>query len=81
MSGYDYGRCHICGAPVEERLRDHSIQADNEWLLIRSVPTGVCTKCGEQTFRLEVAQRIEEILNKRAQEAPTGRIEVPVFSY
>jgi len=51
IMNYDYGKCHLCGAAMEERLTDQSVQEKDEWVLIRSVPTGVCTKCGEQIFQ------------------------------
>ena len=78
---YDYGKCHLCGGGMEERLTDQSMQEHDEWVLIRSVPTGVCTKCGEQVFRSHVLERLEEILLQRKHKAPEVHIEVPVFAF
>lgn len=78
---HDYGKCHVCGSRIEERCIDHSIRDGNDWLLIRSVPTGVCSKCGEQVLRWQVLKRLEELTNRRGTVAPTESIEVPVFAF
>jgi YgiT-type zinc finger domain-containing protein len=78
---HDYGKCHVCGNPVEERCIDHSVRDGDAWLLIRGVPTGVCTKCGEQILRWQVLGRLEELTSRSAGTAPVDRIEVPVFAY
>jgi YgiT-type zinc finger domain-containing protein len=78
---YDYGRCHVCGGAIEERLTDQSVRDADEWLVIRDVPTGVCTKCGEQVFRWHVTERLEEITRQRKSTIPTQSIEVPVFAF
>ena len=78
---YDYGKCHLCGEQMEERLTDQSMHERDEWVLIQSVPTGVCTRCGEQVFRSQVLERLEEILLHRKHKVPDVRIEVPVFAF
>ena len=78
---HDYGKCHVCGATIEERNVDHSVQDGQDWLLIRAVPTGVCTRCGERVLRWQVAERLEEIPRRRRQVAPTEAITVPVFTF
>ena len=78
---YDYGKCHVCGGSVEEQLTDQTVHEGQEWILIRSVPTGVCTKCGEEVFHWQVTQRLEEILKQRKTKIPEVHIEVPVFGF
>lgn len=78
---HDYGKCHACGAPMEERLTDHSLRERGEWVVVRSVPTGVCTRCGEQVFSARVLKRLEQILEDRKSRVPEVCIEVPVFAY
>jgi len=39
-------------------------EAEN-WILIQSVPTGVCTKCGEQVLRGQVVAKSEQIQRER----------------
>ena len=78
---YDYGTCHVCSAAVEERLTDQSVRDGGEWVLIRSVPTGVCVRCGEQIFRLQITERLEEIVRQRKTRPPDVQIQVPVFAF
>ena len=78
---YDYGSCHVCNERIEERLTEQSIRDGDGWVLIRSVPTGVCTKCGEQVFRWQVTERLDQISSQRESTTPAECIEVPVFSF
>ena len=78
---YDYGSCHVCGGRVEEQLTEQTVHAGQEWVLIRSVPTGVCTKCGEQIFRWQVSAKLEEILKQRNSTSPDHCIQVPVYAF
>lgn len=78
---HDYGKCHACGSPIEERLTEQSINEQGDWLVIQPVPTGVCTKCGEQVFRAAVVRRLEQIRLERKQGKPEAHIEVPVFAF
>jgi YgiT-type zinc finger domain-containing protein len=78
---YDYGTCHVCGGQLGEELTEQSINQSGEWVLIRAVPTGICQKCGEQVFRWEVTQRLEDLLRERNAKAPESRIEVPVYAF
>jgi YgiT-type zinc finger domain-containing protein len=78
---YNYGSCHVCGGCIEERLTEQSIRDGDDWVLIRSVPTGVCTKCGEQVFRWHVTERLEQITAQRKNATPAECIEVPIFPF
>jgi len=78
---YDYGRCHVCGGRMEERLTSQGFEEEGEWVLIRSVPTGVCTRCGEKVFRGNLLERLEQIRQERKLRQPEVRIEVPVFAF
>ncbi len=78
---YDYGNCHVCGGHIEERLTELSVRDGDDWVLIRSVPTGVCSKCGEQVFRWQVTERLEEITGRRKEATPAESIEVPIFPF
>jgi YgiT-type zinc finger domain-containing protein len=78
---YDYGHCHLCSGTVDEKTVDHTMHAGDEWILVRSVPTGVCTKCGEQILRWQVTEKLEQIISQRGNQMPETRIEMPVFAY
>lgn len=78
---YDYGNCHACEGKVAEKLVDQMVQEAEDWILIRSVSTGVCTQCGEKILRSQVIVQLEQILNDRDGRAPDQCIQVPVFAF
>jgi YgiT-type zinc finger domain-containing protein len=78
---HDYGKCHVCGEEVREQIIDQTVRAGSDWLLIRSVPTGVCSKCGEQILQWSVLQRLEQLTNSRNSAKPIEKIEMPVFAF
>jgi YgiT-type zinc finger domain-containing protein len=79
--GEDYGKCHVCGSVMAERMTDHGVHEADQWLVIRNVPTGVCTRCGEKILRWQVVQGLEELVKRRNETRPASRIEVPVFVF
>ncbi len=57
-----YHRCHFCGGEVVERR----VTVDYRWgeallAVIRNVPAGVCTVCGEQYLKAEVVKEMEKV--------------------
>ena len=78
---HDYGKCHVCGSLIVEQRLDQTVRDGGDWLLIRGVPTGVCTKCGEYVLRWQVLQRLEDLTNQRKGAVPAERIEMPVFAF
>jgi len=78
---YDYGTCHVCGGKVAEKLTDQMVQEAVGWVLIRSVPTGVCTKCGEKVLQGQVIAKLEQILEVRNSRTPDQCIQIPVFAF
>ena len=61
-AAYDYGTCHVCGGTMEERRVEQAYRAKDRWVVVRSVPVGVCTACGARVARSGVAKRIEELI-------------------
>jgi YgiT-type zinc finger domain-containing protein len=64
MSGaaYEYGTCHVCGGPMKESRVEQAYRAKDRWVVINSVPLGVCTACGARVARSDVTKRIEELI-------------------
>lgn len=59
---YDYGKCHDCGARMEERLEDQPYRVQGHWILVRNVPAGVCVQCGAGVLRAPIAKKVEKLL-------------------
>jgi YgiT-type zinc finger domain-containing protein len=72
-----YPKCHFCGGTVTER----KITVDYRWgedlvAIIKSVPAGVCQKCGEQYFKAQIVKAMERAA--RSQEKPQEMRRIPV---
>jgi len=78
---YDCGQCHVCGGQIQERLTEQSICEDGDRLLVRSVPAGVCTRCGEQVLRTQVSEQPEQIVRGRKAARALESLLVPVFAF
>ena len=61
-----YPKCYFCGGKVSER----KITVDYRWgddllAIIKNVPTGVCTVCGEQYFKAGVVEAMEQTAHSK----------------
>ena len=72
-----YGDCIYCGGEVVERLEEIDYRHKGELFVLRNVPTGVCTQCGEQFFTGDVAREMEASVEIGP--SATERISVPVI--
>ena len=70
-------RCPVCKSAVEERLITYVQQYKGRVIIIENVPAEVCTQCGEQLLRPEVAERIQKIVWESP--TPTRKAEIPVY--
>jgi YgiT-type zinc finger domain-containing protein len=78
---YDYGKCHVCDAPMVEKTIQQDFWIKNKLIVIEKIPAGVCPRCGEKIVNAEVGEHIAKLVNdnKRIQKAPT--ISVPLIKY
>ena len=78
---YNYGKCEICDATLEEKYIQQDFWINGKLIVIEEIPAGVCTRCGEKVVKADVGERIAELLNdtNRINTAPT--ISVPLIEY
>jgi len=78
---YDYGKCHICGERMEERLIKQEFWIKGKLIVVEDIPAGVCPQCGEKVVRADVGRLIAGLLEdaKRLRKART--MSVPVLSF
>ena len=69
--------CFLCKGNLQERKVNYVVDLENTIIIIKGVPTKVCTQCGEQYFDDETAENIEKIVNQLKQLAT----EVTIVSY
>ncbi|HET7290995.1 MAG TPA: type II toxin-antitoxin system MqsA family antitoxin [Vicinamibacteria bacterium] len=72
-------KCSLRGCPgeLEQRVVTHAVHRGDELFVIDHVPAEVCSVCGDTLLTAEAVQRIEDILQGRAQPSAT----VPVYEY
>ncbi len=82
MSGealvYDYGECHVCGARMEARNIHQGFWIKGKLVVIKQVPAGVCSQCGEKVVRAQVGRIVSAQLEdpKRRRKARTMTVSV-----
>ncbi|MBI4481123.1 MAG: type II toxin-antitoxin system MqsA family antitoxin [Acidobacteria bacterium] len=72
-----YSNCYFCGGKVSER----KVTVDYRWgddflAIIKNVPAGVCTVCGEQYFKAEVVKAMERTAHSKTRPRKTQTIPV-----
>jgi YgiT-type zinc finger domain-containing protein len=72
-----YHSCHFCSGKVSER----KVTVDYRWgedlvTVIKNVPAGVCTVCGEQYFKAQIVKAMERVA--RSKKKPKAMLKVPV---
>ena len=67
--------CLYCKGTLENKLTNYIADLGNSIIVVRDVPTQVCTQCGEQTYDYHVSVRLQEIINQ-VKELVSGIAEV-----
>ncbi|HEV8718803.1 MAG TPA: YgiT-type zinc finger protein [Candidatus Binatia bacterium] len=78
---YDYGKCHVCGERMEERLIKQEFWIKRKLIVVEDIPAGVCPQCGEKVVRANIGRLIAVLLEdaKRLRKART--MSVPILSF
>jgi YgiT-type zinc finger domain-containing protein len=79
--GYDYGKCHVCGAAVKEEHTKLDFWVRGKLIVIERVPAGVCSQCGERVVRAEVGRTITCLLADSRRLAKQRTLTVPVIRF
>ena len=69
--------CFLCKGTLEDRQTTFMVDIGNSIIIVKNVPSQVCTQCGETTYTDGVAAELERIVNE-ARETIT---EVTIVSY
>ena len=78
---YDYGRCHICGARLQEKSINQGFWIKGKLIVIEGVPAGVCPQCGEKVVRADVGRRILALVEDSMRLRKARTISVPVMRF
>lgn len=69
--------CFMCKGALEEKKTTFMVDLGNHIIIIKDVPSYVCSQCGDTSYSDEVARVLEEIVES-LRHAPT---EMSVVSY
>ena len=53
----------LCKGKIENQLTTFMVDLGNCIVIVRNVPSQVCTQCGETSYTDEVAEQLEHIVN------------------
>jgi len=55
--------CFMCKGHMENKLTTFMVDVGNCIIIVRNVPSQVCTQCGEVSYTDEVAEQLERIVS------------------
>lgn len=55
--------CFMCKGITEDRLTNFIADLGNCIIIVKGVPSQVCTQCGEVSYSNEVAEQLQKIVN------------------
>jgi len=70
--------CFMCKGDVQEGFSTFTTDMDGCVVVIKSVPSFICSQCGEISYNGNVAQRLEQIVDNITETAST---EIAVICY
>ena len=70
--------CFMCKGSVQEGISTFTVDMDGCIVVIKKVPSHICSQCGETSYNGEVAQRLEQIVQSITASVST---EVAVVNY
>lgn len=56
------GRCSVCKGALEQRLIRYIQEYKGRVVIIHNVPADVCSDCGEQFIRPDVAKKVQRLI-------------------
>ena len=78
---YNYGKCHVCGERMQEQRINQDFWLKGKLLVVESVPTGVCPRCGEKIVRADVGLDLMKLLQTVRRSTKRKTLAVPVIKY
>lgn len=70
-------KCFMCKGLCKNDLSTFMVDVDNHIIIVKDVPSQVCSQCGETSYSDDVAAQLERIVA----EAHNALSEIAVFNY
>jgi YgiT-type zinc finger domain-containing protein len=71
--------CFMCKGTLQDGFSTFTADMDGCIVIIKNVPSRICTQCGESSYSNEVARRLEQIVHGITNSA-SAEIAVVVYS-
>jgi YgiT-type zinc finger domain-containing protein len=55
--------CFVCKGHIEDKPTTFMVDLENCIVIVKNVPSQVCSQCGETSYSNDVAHRLEKIVN------------------
>ena len=57
-------RCLFCKGKLEDKTSSFTLDIDNRIIIVKSVPSHVCSQCGEVSFSDDVYRELEKVVDQ-----------------
>ena len=57
-------KCFMCKGTIVDKYTNFMVDIDNCIVIVKNVPSQVCSQCGEVSYSNEIAKRLEDIVNQ-----------------
>lgn len=69
--------CFICKGSIENRETTFMVEMDGQIIIVKNVPSHVCSQCGETSYSDDVVRQLERIVN----DAKLAKTEVAIVNF
>ena len=70
-------KCFMCKGEMENKLTNFTLDLGTCIVIVKNVPSQVCTQCGEVSYSDEVARNLEKIVNSTR----NNSAKIAIFNY
>ena len=70
-------KCFMCKGTLEDKLTNFTVDLGKCVVIVKNVPSQVCTQCGEVSYSNDVALKLEKLINS----VRNFSTEIIVFNY
>ena len=73
-------KCPVCGClDSRKELVKDVFQVEGRYVLVHDIPATVCSRCGEESFSSDTAERVRLLVNGDGQ--PKRTVDMEVFEF
>jgi YgiT-type zinc finger domain-containing protein len=56
-------KCFLCKGRIEDKPTTFMVDLENCIVIVKNVPSQVCSQCGETSYNNDIAHQLEKIVN------------------